>query len=63
MKIRLSFLTGFVLDGFPGWRETMHLPVPERLKALADPQVRRRLNEGAQSEEAGVLRDCRSGSG
>ncbi|BBU22305.1 N-acyl-D-amino-acid deacylase family protein [Mycobacterium xenopi] len=56
MKIRLSFLTGFVLDGFPGWRETMHLPVPERLKALADPQVRRRLNEGAQSEEAGVLR-------
>ncbi|BCQ08667.1 amidohydrolase [Mycobacterium heckeshornense] len=56
MTIRLSFLTGFVLDGFPGWRETMHLPVPERLKALADPQVRRRLNEGAQSEEAGVLR-------
>jgi N-acyl-D-aspartate/D-glutamate deacylase len=56
MKIRLSFLTGFVLDGLPGWRETMHLPVPERLKALADPQVRRRLDEGAQSEEAGVLR-------
>ncbi|MBO0864781.1 MAG: amidohydrolase family protein, partial [Mycobacterium sp.] len=56
MKIRLSFLTGFVLDGLPGWRETMHLPVPERLKALADPQVRRRLNDGAQSEEAGILR-------
>jgi N-acyl-D-aspartate/D-glutamate deacylase len=56
MTIRLSFLTGFVLDGLPGWRETMHLPVPQRLAALADPQVRRRLNEGAQSEEAGVLR-------
>jgi N-acyl-D-aspartate/D-glutamate deacylase len=56
MSIRLSFLTGFVLDGLPGWRDTMHLPVPERLKALADPQVRRRLNEGAQSEEAGILR-------
>jgi N-acyl-D-aspartate/D-glutamate deacylase len=56
MKIRLSFLTGFVLDGLPGWRETMHLPVPDRLKALADPEVRRRLNEGAQSEEAGILR-------
>jgi N-acyl-D-aspartate/D-glutamate deacylase len=56
MSIRLSFLTGFVLDGLPGWRDTMHLPVPERLKALADPEVRRRLNEGAQSEEAGILR-------
>jgi N-acyl-D-aspartate/D-glutamate deacylase len=56
MKIRLSFLTGFVLDGLPGWRDTMHLPVPERLKALADPEVRRRLNAGAQSEEAGILR-------
>jgi N-acyl-D-aspartate/D-glutamate deacylase len=56
MKIRLSFLTGFVLDGLPGWRDIMHLPVPERLKTLADPEVRRRMNEGAQSEEAGILR-------
>jgi N-acyl-D-aspartate/D-glutamate deacylase len=56
MKIRLSFLTGFVLDGLPGWHDTMHLPVPDRLAALADPDVRRRLNDGAQSEEAGMLR-------
>ena len=56
MKIRLSFLTGFVLDGLPGWRDTMHLPVPDRLKALADPGVRRRLAEGASSKEAGMLR-------
>ena len=55
-KIRLSFLSGFVLDGLPGWRETMHLRVAERLRALADPEVRRRLNEGAHSEEAGILR-------
>ena len=55
-KIRLSFLSGFVLDGLPGWRETMHLPIPERLKALADPGVRRRLDAGAHSEEAGILR-------
>jgi N-acyl-D-aspartate/D-glutamate deacylase len=55
-KIRLSLLSGFVLDGLPGWRETMHLPVAERLRALADPQVRRRLDEGAHSEEAGILR-------
>ena len=45
-----------MLDGLPGWRETMHLPVAERLRALADPEVRRRLNEGAHSEEAGILR-------
>jgi N-acyl-D-aspartate/D-glutamate deacylase len=55
-KIRLSFLSGFVLDGLPGWRETMHLPVAERLHALSDPEVRRRLDEGAHSEEAGILR-------
>ena len=56
MKIRLSFLSGFVLDGLPGWRDTMHLPVPERLAALADPEVRRRLADGASSKEAGMLR-------
>lgn len=56
MKIRLSFLSGFVLDGLPGWRDTMHLPVPARLAALADPQVRRRLAGGASSKEAGMLR-------
>ncbi|OBF85719.1 aminoacylase [Mycobacterium sp. 852002-51163_SCH5372311] len=56
MKIRLSFLSGFVLDGLPGWRDTMHLPVPERLAALADPETRRRLAEGAASKEAGMLR-------
>ncbi|KUI22730.1 aminoacylase [Mycobacterium sp. GA-1285] len=55
-KIRLSFLSGFVLDGLPGWSETMHLPTPERMRALTDPEVRRRLNDGAHSEEAGILR-------
>jgi N-acyl-D-aspartate/D-glutamate deacylase len=56
MRMRLSFLTGFVIDGFPGWREVLSLPVPARLRALADPDVRRRLAEGASSEEAGMLR-------
>ncbi len=55
IRIRLSFLSGFVLDGLPGWRETMSLPVPERLRALADPEVRARLDECAHSPEAGVL--------
>jgi N-acyl-D-aspartate/D-glutamate deacylase len=56
MRVRLSFLSGFVFDGLPGWRPVMALPIHERKKALADPGVRRRLAEGANSEEAGVLR-------
>ena len=55
MKIRLSFLSGFVLDGLPGWRETMHLPVADRLTALADPAERKRLNDGARSPDAGLI--------
>ncbi len=54
--VRLSFHTGFVFDGLPGWRPIMALPPDERMKALADPEVRRRLKEGAASDEAGVLR-------
>ncbi|MEZ5171546.1 MAG: amidohydrolase family protein [Acidimicrobiia bacterium] len=56
MKIRLSFLSGFVLDGLPGWRPVLSLPVAERMTALADPDVRRRLAAGAASDEAGMLR-------
>ncbi len=55
MQIRLSFLSGFVLDGLPRWRDVLGLPVPERLRALQDPAVRRRLDEQAHSDEAGVL--------
>jgi N-acyl-D-aspartate/D-glutamate deacylase len=55
LQIRLSFLSGAILDGLPGWREVLALPVPERLRALADPEVRRRMDEGAHSKEAGIL--------
>ncbi len=55
MRIRLSFATGFVLDGLPGWRETFALPIEERMRALSDPAVRRRLDQQARSPEAGVL--------
>lgn len=63
MRMRLSFLTGSVLDGLPGWREVLTLPVPERITALRDPEVRRRLAEGARSEEAGLLRALANWSG
>ena len=56
MRLRLSFETGAILDGLPGWREVFALPVPERTAALADPDTRRRLDAGAQSDEAGILR-------
>lgn len=55
MQLRLSFDSGFVLDGLPGWREILHRPRREKLQSLADPDVRRRLAEGARSPEAGVL--------
>jgi N-acyl-D-aspartate/D-glutamate deacylase len=54
-SLRLSFLTGFVLDGLPGWGEVLHLPVPARLTALSDPAVRERLAAGATSPDAGLL--------
>ena len=56
MGVRLSFLTGAVLSGFPGWAEVLGLAPHERKAALASPEVRRRMAEGARSEEAGVLR-------
>jgi N-acyl-D-aspartate/D-glutamate deacylase len=56
MKIRLSFESGAILDGLPGWRAVLAQSTDEKLRALSDPDVRRRLDEGAQSEEAGILR-------
>jgi N-acyl-D-aspartate/D-glutamate deacylase len=55
MSIRLSFEHGAVLDGLPGWDEVFALPVAQRMDRLADPGVRRRLDTGAHSKEAGIL--------
>ena len=56
VKTHLSFKSGFVFDALPGWAKTMALPVDEKMKALGDPAERARLDEGAQSPEAGMLR-------
>ena len=56
MQLRLSFEHGAILDGLPGWREVFALPLEERMAALSDPGTRRRLDAGAQSDEAGILR-------
>jgi N-acyl-D-aspartate/D-glutamate deacylase len=56
MSIRLSFLTGVVLEALPGWKDVLGLSVAERIKALRDPAVRARMKAGANSDEAGMLR-------
>jgi N-acyl-D-aspartate/D-glutamate deacylase len=57
MRIRLSFEGSPILEGLPGWSDMLSLPKAERLAALRDPEVRRRLDEGANSDEAGILRN------
>ncbi len=56
MQIRLSFEHGAILDGLPGWREVFALPFDERIAAFSNPETRRRLDAGAHSDEAGILR-------
>jgi N-acyl-D-aspartate/D-glutamate deacylase len=56
MQLRLSFEHGAILDGLPGWREIFGLAPDERIAALKDPEVRRRMAAGASSDEAGILR-------
>ncbi|MCH6563429.1 MAG: amidohydrolase family protein [Myxococcales bacterium] len=56
MTVRLNFRSGFVLDAFPGWAQTLALPLPERIRALQDPEIRSQLKQGAESEQAGPLR-------
>ncbi len=55
MKIRLSFVSGMVLDALPGWAAIFGQPLDERARLLADPEVRRRLDEGAHSPDAGII--------
>lgn len=43
-----TFLTGFILDSFPGWAGAMALPPDAKLALLRDPDQRRRLYELSQ---------------
>ena len=56
MRTHLTFKAGFVFDALPGWAKTMALPPSEKMRALADPAERSRLQERATSKEAGLLR-------
>lgn len=56
MMLRINLHSGFIFDAFPGWSEVLGLPIEARMQALADPEVRARLDAGANSDEAGALR-------
>ncbi len=44
---RRSFYTAFGLNAIPEWGPVIALPVPQRIEALQDPEVRRRMRQGA----------------
>ena len=59
MRVRLSFLSGMVFDGLPGWRPVFALPVEERKRVLMDPERTPPLGRGrrfARSRGAGKRR-------
>ncbi|MFJ8083566.1 amidohydrolase family protein [Streptomyces sp. NPDC096205] len=54
--MNMSLGTFCALNLIPGWGPVLGLPVPERIRRLADPAVREELLRHARSEEAGVFR-------
>jgi N-acyl-D-aspartate/D-glutamate deacylase len=57
MPVFISFESGVLLDGLPGWRDLFALPPKQRIASLADPKIRKQLEESAASPAAGLLRD------
>jgi N-acyl-D-aspartate/D-glutamate deacylase len=56
VPMNMSFRTHCALFLIPGWGDVMGLPEADRMKQLADPDVRTMLDERARSKEAGVFR-------
>ena len=56
VPMNMSFGTFCALWLMPGWGDVMRLPLDEKQAALADPEVRRTLEDASHSEEAGVFR-------
>jgi N-acyl-D-aspartate/D-glutamate deacylase len=56
MTVRINLRTGFVFDALGGWAGLFRLPLEARKVRLADPAVRKQLDEGANSEASGILR-------
>jgi len=56
IQVRINLHSGFVFDAMHGWAPLFQLPIEERKRALADPAVRKQLDEDANSEASGVFR-------
>ena len=56
MQVRLNLVSGFVFDALPGWADLFRQPLEERMARLASASYRTKLDEGAKSEAAGLLR-------
>ncbi|MEM7413668.1 MAG: amidohydrolase family protein [Myxococcota bacterium] len=56
MSVRINLTSGFVFDALPHWDAFFRLPLAERKEKLRDPAYRKHLDEGANSEAAGLLR-------
>jgi N-acyl-D-aspartate/D-glutamate deacylase len=56
VPMNMNFLTFCGIWLLPGWQDTLSVPVAERIARLTDPEVRARLLEASQSQEAGVYR-------
>jgi N-acyl-D-aspartate/D-glutamate deacylase len=56
VPMNMNFLTFCGIWLLPGWQDTLSVPVAERIARLRDPEVRARLLEASQSQEAGVYR-------
>ena len=53
--LKMSFLDYCALNSIPEWGPILKLPVPERIRMLRDPAVRKRMWEGGRRPEAGVF--------
>jgi hypothetical protein len=56
VPMNMSFGSFCALWLMPGWSDILRLPPAEKRAALADPEVRRGMEERSHSEEAGVFR-------
>jgi N-acyl-D-aspartate/D-glutamate deacylase len=54
LTFRQNFITCRGFENYPGWKPICDLPHAERKKALADPEVRRKLDAGVRSPEMGT---------
>ena len=56
MQVRINLVSGFIFDALPGWADLFEVSLEERKRRLSDPTCRKALDEGANSEAAGLLR-------